>query len=378
MLRAAFHSLFAIALVAVAGSATAAETQPAREIILPAVSVETVSTIDRSQPRTYVGTVSGAESVAIVARVSGTLWEASFREGGLVEKGDVLFQIEDTVYQAQVDVAKAAIAQCEADYQLAVKEHNRNIELLRTKAISAQSHDNTYATMLLREGKLAEARANLVLAQHNLDQCRIVAPISGRIGQKMYSEGNYVTPEVGVLATIVQYSPIDVRFPMSESEYFRYFHSHDELGNVDIDIVRANGDRYDGGIEVDYVDNQVDRATDTIMVTMKCDNPRDQLLPGGYVQVQVAERYDEAVPAVGTSAVMTDGSSHYVYVIRNDDTVERRSVVAGDIVQRRQAVISGLMPGERVVTGGMNKVRPGDTVRPVLVQNDALAVNGKS
>ncbi|MCD8140947.1 MAG: efflux RND transporter periplasmic adaptor subunit, partial [Planctomycetaceae bacterium] len=236
---------------------------------------------------------------------------------------------------------------------------------------SAQAHDNTYATMVLCEAKLAEARANLVLARHNLDQCRIVAPISGRIGQKMFSEGNYVTPEVGVLATIVQYSPIDVRFPMSESEYFRYFHSHDEIGNVNIDIIRANGERYDGSVAVDYVDNQVDRATDTIMVTMECDNPRDQLLPGGYVQVHVAERYDDAVPAVGTAALMTDGQAHYVYVVGPDDTVERRSVVAGDLVQRRQAITSGLVPGERVITGGMNKIRPGDKVRPVLVQNES-------
>ncbi len=336
--------------------------------VVPAVNAELVGTLTESQPKTYVGTVSGAEEVSVVARVSGTLWKAAFREGGMVEKGDVLFEIEDTIYKANVRIAEALIQQAEADLELAIREHERSDNLLRTKAISAQAFDTTLATMELREAKLEEAKANLVLAQQDLQYCQITSPISGRIGEKLYSEGNYITPATGIMATIVQYQPIKVQFSMSESDFFSYFSNHDTLRNVTISIIRANNQPFQGDIRVDFVDNIVDRRTDTIMVHLECDNPNEQLLPGGYIQVLLAEKYETPVPAISTSAVMTDGTNHYVYVIGDDDTVERRNVVLGNLVYRNQIIQSGLEPGERVITGGLNKVRPGIKVAPVMVE----------
>ena len=335
----------------------------------PAVSVEQVQLLRMSDPKTYVGTVAGSETVAIVPRVSGTLWKASFKEGGMVAKGDVLFEIEDTVYQANVRVAEALIQQAEADLALAKKEHERSTELLKSKAISTQTFDTTYATQLLKEARIEEAKANLVLARHNLDYCRITSPISGRIGEKLYSEGNYITPSTGTLATIVQYQPIKVQFSVSESDFFKYFNGHEELGNVDLSIVRANGRLYEGEANIDFVDNMVDRRTDTITITLECDNPRDQLLPGGFVQVQVSEKYETPLPAIALSAIMSDGANHYVYVLDGNDVVERRVIQVGDVANRYQVVRAGLAPGERVVVGGMNKVRPGAKVNPVQADN---------
>lgn len=331
----------------------------------PAVSVDEVRTLEASEPKIYVGTVSGSETVAIVPRVSGTLWKVDFKEGGMVNEGDVLFEIEDTVYKANVSVAKALIQQAEADLELAVKEHERSVELLKKKAISAQTHDTTLATQLLKAAKVDEAKANLILNQHNLDYCRIVSPISGRIGEKLYSEGNYITPSVGTLATVVKYQPCKVQFSISESDFFRYFSKRDELGNVRLSIVRANGLEYEGSAAIDFVDNLVDRRTDTITVTLVCDNPDDQLLPGGFVQVRLAEKYEGQVPAISLSAIMTDGTNHYVYVVADGDVVERRVVVIGDVVGFSQTIREGLKPGERVLVGGMNKIVPGMKVTPV-------------
>ncbi len=335
--------------------------------VVPAVNVETVTTIAQSNPKTYIGTVSGSEAVGIVARVSGTLWNVAFREGAIVHKGDVLFEIEDTIYKANVAVARARIMQAKANLELARKDHERNVNLLAEKAISAQSFDTTDATRLLREAELEEAEANLVLMEQDLAYCRIVSPLTGRIGEKLYSEGNYITPSLGVLATIVTYQPVKVQFSMSESDYFRYFTGHDQMNGIAVDILRANGREYAGSAEVSFVDNRVDDRTDTIMITLECDNPRDQLLPGGYVQVRLAERYDEPLPAAAVSAFMTDGTNHYVYVATRDNTVERRVVRIGDLVGRYQTVLEGLKPGERVLVGGMNKVVPGSAINPVLI-----------
>ncbi len=334
--------------------------------LLPAVNVEMVRTIDKSEPKTYIGAVSGSEAVDIVARISGTLGNGAFTEGALVNKDDVLFEIEDTVYMANVKVAEALIKQAEANLILAIKDHERNTNLLQEKAISTQTFDTTFSARLLQEARVEEAKANLILRQHDLEYCRLLSPITGRIGEKLYSEGNYITPALGVLATVVQCQPIKVQFSMSESDYFRYFRNHDELGNVDLTIIRANGERYSGSIQVDFVDNIVDRRTDTIMISLECDNPQDQLLPGGFVQVQLAEKYENPSPAVALSAFMTDGIRHYVYIVSSGDVVERRVVEIGDVVGKYQTVHKGLEAGERVVVGGMNKVTPGTKIKPVI------------
>ena len=359
--------LFAISCV-VHNNARAGEGAAAA--MLPAVNVQVVRGIDKSEPKTYIGTVSGSETVGAVARVSGTLWKAAFTEGALVRKGDVLFEIEDTVYKANVRVAQALIKQAEANLELARKDHERNTNLLAEKAISTQTFDTTLASQMLREAQVEEAEANLILKQQDLDYCRIVSPITGRIGEKQYSEGNYITPSLGVLATIVQYQPIKVQFSMSESDYFRHFTRHDEIRGAELVIIRANGEEYTGASRVDFVDNMVDRRTDTIMISLECDNPDDQLLPGGFVQVRLAEKYESRLPAVAVavSAFMTDGANHYVYVVGDGDVVERRTVRIGDVVGRHQAVLEGLEPGELVLVGGMNKVTPGTKINPVVVE----------
>lgn len=336
--------------------------------MLPAVSAEKVRILTQSEPKTYVSTVSGSETVNILPRVSGTLWKASFKEGALVNSGDVLFEIEDTIYKANVLVAEALIKQAQADLDLAKKDHERNQELHKSKAIATQSFDQTYATQLLKEAKLEEAKANLILARHDLNYCRIESPISGRIGENEHSEGNYITPSIGVMATVVQYQPCKVQFSISESDFFRYFNSHEELGSVELSILRANGKVYEGGIAMAFVDNLVDQRTDTITITLECENPRDQLLPGGFVQVLLSEKYQEPVSAISLSAIMTDGKNHYVYVLTEDNVVERRAVVIGDVVNRYQAIRSGLSQGERVLTGGLNKVTPGAKVNPILIE----------
>lgn len=362
-----------LALLLAPSGSTAIAGQPG---ITPSVTVEPVGTIQKSEPKIYIGTVKAYETVGLLARVSGTLWKANFIEGSMINAGDVLFEIEDTDYASKVQIAEALVRQAEADLELAVKEHDRSRELLVSRAIAEQSFDVTEATELLKEARVSEAKANLRLAEEELRRCRIIAPISGRIGEKLINEGNFVTPSSGILANIVSSTPAKVQFSMSESDYFRYFTNHDEWRGAEVVIIRANGEKYTGGITTDFVDNQVDKRTDTIMVSLSCDNLQAQLLPGGFVQVHLSEDFGSPLPAVPAAAVMTDGKNNYVYIANSDNVIERREIEVGDVVGRYQIVEKGLTPGETVLVGGMNKVRPGAKVNTV-VNNANGAANGK-
>ena len=330
----------------------------------PSVRVEMVGAVSQSEPEPIVGTVVADETVHLTARVPGTLWKAAFREGAPVKQGDLLYEIEDTVYKANREIARAAVKQIEAELEWAQKDHARSVNLLKTQAVPEQIFDQSLRALRIAEAKLDEAKANLALSENDLSYTRVHAPAAGRIGENRVSEGNYVTPTIGTLATIVKYDPAKVVFSLSEERFFRYFKNVDSAAGVEFSIVRANGQPYTGEAKVDFIDNQVDLATRTLMIHLVCPNADSQLIPGGYVRVLIAEKFAAPRPAVNLSAVMTDGRTHYVYMVDGENKVVRRDIVPGPLVGNMQAVESGLSPGERVIVGGLNKVRPGMTVNP--------------
>ncbi len=330
----------------------------------PSVRVEEVAVIGKSEPRTYVGTVAAADTVDIVARVSGTMWKAAFKEGGMVKKGDLLFEIEDTIYAANVRSAKSLLNQTQAEYEYAKQEFDRYQKLLSTNATSKTAYDSAVRSLKLYEAKLEEAKASLILAENDLGYTKIHAPLSGRIGANKRSEGNYITPGSGTLATIVNFDPIKVKFSMSEADYFSHF-SADGKNSSELSIVRADGKPHKGKLKLDFVDNQVDSRTGTLMLQFECPNPDMELIPGGYVTVKFARKFEKPLSAVNISALMTDGREHFVYVVGQDNKVERRVIKLGDQVHDLQAVTAGLAPGERVVVSGLHKIAPGAVVNPV-------------
>ena len=131
------------------------------------------------------------------------------------------------------------------------------------------------------------------------------------------------------------------------------------------EIIRADGKTYKGKIRVDFVDNQIDSKTGTLMIQLVGENPDMELIPGGYVMVKFSEKFKTPYPSVSVTSLMTDGKNHYVYVVGPDNKVERRNIQIGPQVQDRQVVTSGLKTGETVVVGGIHKVKPGDKVNPV-------------
>ncbi len=332
---------------------------------IPAVRVEKAKELSHTESKTYVGTVSASETVDIVARINGVMWKSAFKEGSIVKKGDLLFLIEDTIYKENVNAAKATLKQTQAELAYALKEKNRYEKLYKTNATAQTTYENAVRTYLVNEGKAEEAQANLILAENNFSYTKIYSPLSGRIGRNVYSEGNYITPEKGTLATIVQFDPINIRFSMSESDFFKYS-SGGRFTSGELEIVRADGKPYKGKIEVDFIDNQIDSKTGTLMIQLVGENPDMELIPGGYVMVKFSEKFEKPLPSVSVTALMTDGKKHYVYVVGSDNKIERRDVRIGPQVQNRQVIFSGLKTGETVVVGGIHKTKPGDEVNPVV------------
>jgi len=332
---------------------------------IPSVRVEEVGTLTTSQPKRYVGYVAAKETVAVVPRISGFLEKIAFQEGSTIKKGDLLFEIENTIYAMNVKVAESVIRQIEAEIGLAQRELERITTLHARQVVTDRELDEASRTRELHQAKLEEAKAKLALAQNDLSYTKIYAPLTGRIGAKQFSEGNYITPTSGTLASIVQYDPITVKIMLSEMDFMRFFQGNCEEGtNACIEIFRADGLPYQGEFKVDFFDNRVDHETGTLTTYLICQNETGQLLPGGFTEVRLAEKFAQPFPAVNVAAVMTNGVHHYVFVLVEGNKIERREVELGPQVFSQYAITSGLTPGEKVVVGGANKVMPGQEVNP--------------
>ena len=356
----------------------------------PLVRMDVVGMLDHTQPVPKVGTVTAKETVQIVPRVSGYLMNVAFKEGDFVKEGDLLFEIEDTVYNINVTIAQSVIQQIEAEVALAKLNRDR-VERLVEKEVSRQQElDDAMRTLSLHEGRLKEAQARLEQAENDLSYTKIYAPLNGRIGAKQFSVGNYLTPASGVLATIMQFDPITVNFPVTEREFSTYFHDAGEKKEAKIELLLADGTPFEEEFYIDFYDNYVDRFTGQLMVYLLCKNESGKLFPGGFTKVNLSEKFEQPKPAVNVAALLTDGATHFVYVVQKSQkesvdekgnpvvdekgdkvlvdafNAERRTVTLGPQVLDQRMITSGLMPGEMVVIGGQNKIMaPNQPITPV-------------
>ena len=355
-------------MVAVCVFALASQAQMERPAAV--VMARRGTTVMEAETRSYIGSVRPAETVNVTAKVNGTLWKTAFREGAIVLKGDLLFEIEDTIYKAKLQAAEASLKQVEAEYDYAVKEYNRNKTLIDKKVISDAEFAIYEKNRASLEAKIAEMKATIKLCENDLSYTKIYAPITGRIGELVVSAGNEVGLGTGKLATIVQYDPIKIRFSMSEADFYRNY-KDGKLVNHTMVVRDASGKELAGGIKIDFFDNQVDAATDTVMIQLLCPNADNAIVPGGFVKIDFTQKFDTPQLAIPTTAVMNEGKDLYVYVVGLDNIIEKRMIVAGDQVGDLQVVLEGLTIDELVVTGGAHKTYPGGKV--VLAQTKSAA-----
>lgn len=336
----------------------------AAELVLPITEV-----VERPDFRVshYPAKVIPIAKVEVVPQVSGEIIEVAFQNGRHVKKGDVLYRLDPVKYEAAVKNAEAKVAECEANVKYADLSHDRHRNLVEARAVSLDAADNALSQRDKARAALVAAQAELVSAKDALNHTTIISPISGKLGSTLKTEGNYVTAGSSPLVTIVQLDPIRIGFAVSNREILDLMTASDGArrvkSDVSVKVTLANGKPLESEGELEYLDNESDESTDTLMVYARFANPVRQLIPGGTVSASVSSKAGVNRPAVPPTAILQDTQGPYVWVVGQDGLVERRSIARGDQVGDWLFVEKGLAVGEKIVADGAHKVKRGMTIR---------------
>jgi len=329
------------------------------------VGIAEVEDVANVQSRRYTGQVVAQAVVNVTPRVSGEILKLGFNDGDYVKKGQMLYTIEKTQYEAAVKQAEASIAEIKANLEYAQSSYDRNQMLYEVNAASKDSMENTKSALDALKAGQAAAEAALVTAQDNLKYTTITAAIDGLVGVTKYTAGNFVTPSSGPILTIIQMQPIRVRFSMSTGDFLSGYGSLKALKeNGQISLKLADGSEYATGGKIEFLNNEANVKTDAIQVYASFPNADMKLIPGSTVTVTLSKKGAAAMPAVPPSAVMHDAQTSFVYVVGDGNKTERRVVELGDMTKTHQFIKSGLKSGEKVVYQGTHKVMPGDEIVP--------------
>lgn len=337
---------------------------------LPSVVVTTVSSETINPSRRFIGRTEAVEDVQIKARVSGYLLSMNFAEGQDVQKGDLLFEIDPKPYQAEVSRLSAEVSRQQASLTNAKRNFRRGNELIEKGFISAMEMDDLISRRDQAKASLESSEAALETAKLNLSYTKIVAPISGRIGRKSLSIGDLVSPESGVLVTIVTVDPMYVTFDVSEklvaAENQKNRSSADTAEALRVPSIELpNGEMYPHKGKFDFIDNRVDPATGTVKVRAVFPNEKGLLIPGQYVTAVVTASEAQNAILIPQAAVSEDQQGYFVMVVDDKNTVQVRRVEMGDRVEVSWVVDKGLSEGDKVIVEGLQKVKKGQQVNPV-------------
>lgn len=312
----------------------------------------------------YVGTLQSIESVDINARVEGFLVERAFKDGADVKKGDLLFVIDPRPFEAALAAAEAQLSEDLAALSYAREQVKRYKTLVEKDYITRDSYDE-YITQATEARAVVEAdRANVVQAELDLSYCTMVAPFDGRIGRRLVDVGNLVGAggEATLLATLVKLDPIYIYFNVAERDIPEII-KQQNTKPLTFSIVLPDESKHPEDGTIDFVDNQVDVTTGTITLRGIVPNTAKTLLPGQYAKVQLLLKEQPNTIVVPSQAIGEQQGDTFVYVVGSDNKVEFRNVTAGGSYKQMRIVEKGLKEGETVIVNGLQKVKPGITVK---------------
>jgi membrane fusion protein (multidrug efflux system) len=344
----------------------------------PAVGVVTVEKKAVTESSEFIGRISATDRVQLTARVTAFLEQRLFVEGTEVQSGDLLYKLERGPFEAAVQQAAASVAQFSAQLENANITLSRAQSLLNTPAGQRSVVDDAVANQRSYAAQLLSAQAQLRTAQINLAYTEIHAPISGKISRTLITKGNVVSPSTGTLATIVSQDPMYVLFPISvrsELDLEKKFFAKGGLDAATVKLTLADGSEYNQTGTIDYVDPTVSQNTDTVLMRAKVPNPPRRpvkpgqpvdrpLTDGEFVTVTVEGLEPIMALAIPRIAVLSDQQGDYVFVVNADNKVEQRRIKLGQSTPTVAIVMSGLKEGERVITEGVQRARPGALVSP--------------
>lgn len=312
---------------------------------------------------TALGTVTAENTVTIKSRVDGELVSVLFTEGQMVKKGDILAEIDRRPFQAQLSQAEGQLTKDEAALKVAQLDYDRYKALAASRSITAQQVDAQLALVKQSEGAIQADKGQIDTIKLQLTYCRIIAPISGRIGLRIVDQGNIVhANDPTGLAVITQLQPISVIFTIPQDEIARVQRRSVAgeplvVGAFD----RAFEDQLASG-KLSAIDNQVDATTGTLRLKAEFANEQGLLFPNQFVNVRLLVDTLRGATLVPNAAVQRGPDSTFVYVIKPDETAELRKIEEGQTDGDSTAITSGIAPGDVVVIDGVDKLLPGAKV----------------
>lgn len=346
-----------------------ADRPPPGVVIAPVVAKPVAATLE------FVGQTEAFQSVDLRARVTGFLLEQKFAEGEAVKKDELLFVIDPSEFKAARDGAAAKVARAQATIEEAELQLVRYRTLTERGTTSEAKLDEAKAKAGQARADLAGAKADLERAELDVGYAKIQSPINGRIGASAVDAGNLIGPDSGILATVIALDPIRVTFPISERDYLDYTKTRLEGKQEKFTpkIRLANDKLYEQDGKFDFIDNRVDPATGTIKLRVEFPNPDGLLLPGQFVNVNLISSDPKEQLVVPQAAVQENQTGPFVLVVDQENKVILRPIKTGQRIGVEIAVLEGLNPGESIIVEGIQKVRPGITVKPQPQQKSAQA-----
>jgi len=307
-----------------------------------------------------LGTVSSLATVTIRSQISGQLVRVAFKEGDEVKKGDLLAEIDSRPYEATLAQAKGQLARDEALLKGAQVDLTRYQGLAAQNAVPRQTLDTQTALVAQDQGTVEADRATVRSAEVNLQYCRIISPLDGRVGLRLVDQGNYVTPgDVNGLVVITQLQPISVLFTVPEDN-LQAIAKRIQAGAV---LPATAYDRSgatkiaDGTLQT--FDSQIDQTTGTIKLRAQFTNDTRVLYPNQFVNIRLLLDTHKDVTTISTAGVQRGVPGTFVYLVNADSTVSVRPIQLGATEGDHVEVLSGLTPGDRIVIDGADKLRDG-------------------
>jgi multidrug efflux system membrane fusion protein len=323
----------------------------------------------------FTGRLQAPERVTLVPRVSGYIESINFKEGALVQKGDVLFTIDSSVFIAEYERLKAELTSAISANQLAKNDYARANKLFYQKAVSEELIDTRRSTMHQTAAAVASVNAALTRAQLNVEYTHVTAPITGRVSYANETAGNFVTAGQTHLTSLVSTSHMYAYFDIDEQSYLKYAalsfenkRQNPRLGNNAVVMALANETSFNHQGVIDFVDNAVNQQTGTIRVRANFANQDNQLLPGLFARISIAgsESYQRIL--IDDKAIMTDLSNKFVLVVSDKNILEYRGVSLGAKLHGLRIITAGLSPNDTIVVNSLQKVRPNVTIEPNLTE----------
>ncbi|MEP1449125.1 MAG: efflux RND transporter periplasmic adaptor subunit [Paraglaciecola sp.] len=350
-------------------------TNQASTPLAPQVSVAKVVNERITEWDEFAGRLQAPQTVTLMPRVSGYIEEVLFDEGAVVNKGEVLFQIDRRAFKAEVERLKAELQSAESAFVQAQNDFKRASKLSEQNAVSIETLDGRLARKQQTQATIASVKAALQQAELDLSYTQVTAPISGRVSYAHITAGNFVTAGQSQLTTLVSMDKMYAYFDVDEQTYLKYSQLAESGKRSDtrdasdnpVYMALANDENFSHTGNIDFVDNAVNQQTGTIRIRASFPNIDHSLLPGLFARVKLTGSHSYQGILIDEKAIGTDLNRKFVLVVNQNNQLEYRKVVLGEKVEKLRIITEGLNPEDVIVVNGLQRVRPNMQIQPQLI-----------